>query len=77
MNENWKIGDELRNEEINANVIIVGIYKNHYECIAFNDNDFDTFIVPLEETFMWNKTYRNFSQIAEMIKIIKRGNNNG
>lgn len=67
---------EIRNEEINANAIIVGIYKDHYECIAFNDNDFDTIIIPLVETFMWNKTGRNFSQIAEMIKIMKDGDVN-
>ena len=31
MNEDWRIGDELRDEEINANAIIVGIYKAHCE----------------------------------------------
>lgn len=75
MNEDWKIGDEIRNEEMNATAIVVGIYKDHYECIAFNGSDFDTFIEPFEETFMWNKTGRNFLQIVEMIKVIKDGDN--
>lgn len=75
MNEDWKIGDEIRNEEMNATAIVVGIYKDHYECIAFNGSDFDTFIEPFGETFMWNKTGRNFLQIAEMIKVIKDGDN--
>ena len=68
MNKDWKIGDEIRDEVTGTNAIIVGIYEDHYECIAFNGSDFDTFIV---ETSTWNGTGRNFSQIAEMIEIIK------
>ena len=75
MNEDWKIGDEIRDKEINTNAIIVGIYKDHYECIAYNGNAFDTFIVPKTELYLWNKTGQGFPQIAEMIKIMKDGTN--
>ena len=72
MNKDWKIGDELREELTSTNTIIVGIYKDHYEGIAFNGSDFDTFIVKTDSIdFRWIKTGRNFSQIAEMIKIMK------
>lgn len=73
MNEDWKIGDEIRDEEMDANAIIVGIYKDHYECIAFNGSDFDTFVETFPWSLWWSKTGRNFSQIAEMIKIMNDG----
>lgn len=64
------IGDELRDDETNTNAVIVGMYEDHCECIAFNGNDFDTLSIPKTELYLWDKTGRNFSQIAEMIEEI-------
>ena len=69
---NWQIGDEIRDEEINSNLILVGIYEHQYECIAFNGSDFDTLFIPRGwELTGLKKTGRYFPQIQEMIKIMK------
>lgn len=74
MNTDWQIGDEIRDEEINSNFIIVGIYEHQYECIAFNGSDFDTFNIPRGwELIGVKKTGRYFPQIQEMINMMGDG----
>lgn len=67
----WQIGDEIRDEELNSNAIIVGVYEHQYECITFNGSDFDAFNIPCDGTIVgYKRTGKHFEQISEMIKIM-------
>lgn len=63
-----KIGDELSDPEAGIpSIIVVGKYPDHFECIAFNGSDFDTFTVRKNELSDYEKTGGNFPQIGEML----------